>query len=789
MPPNLSLYLGVFLVSLATLAYELYLVRIFSITQWYHFASMVISIALFGFAASGTFLYILKGLERLGTHMLLFLCSLGFALTSVLSLPLTNMLTFHPLWQSFDILQGLNLAGYYLFLGVPFFFAGLVMCIAFSRMPQNISKLYFSNMLGSGLGCLAILLVIPTFAHKSPLLVGAIGLAGALSFGTSLPKGINVITGLCGICLGIPLFLSFPGPKLSLYKSLTRIRHTEGSQVLKTHWSPISRVDLVKSPVVRYAPGLSLTYQEPIPEQLGILIDADRMDAVTKYEEGLKFISRLPCWIAYRLKRGGTSLIIEAGGGLSVLAALQARMKKITVLESDPYIVRLLKGELKAFSGGIYQRQDVKVLVTDARSFLRASSDKFDVIEIALRESIFATTSGIGGLCENYLFTIQAIRGYLKHLSDQGVLSITRWLAHPPRESLRLFATIYFSLKDLGIAYPQRHILVFRTLTTFTILTKKIPFSSDEIDSIKGILDKNRFDIVWYQGIKENELNRYLKFSQESYYLGIKGFLEVQNKDDFFEAYPFDITPVTDNRPFFSNYFKPDKLEFLLKEMRMHWEPFLEGTFVTLFILAQSLILCTIFIFMPMFFRRYKARNKRALLYFFLIGTGFMLLEMPLLQFFILFLGHPVYASSAVIFSLLVGSSLGSFTSRYLTLILRKAVFAVLPFLGIATMLVLPLLLNKLPITSITLRYLICVISLLPLGFVMGIPFPVGIGVLARVEKGLIPWGWCINGCASVISPVAATGIAIYLGFFNVLVIGCLAYLAAGACILSSLSR
>jgi predicted membrane-bound spermidine synthase len=564
------------------------------------------------------------------------------------------------------------------------------------------------------------------------------------------------------------------------------IQKAIGSQIIETRWGTTSRIDLVKSPFVRFAPGLSPRCKKIPPDQLGLIIDGDRMDVVTKYEPEIrKFVNRLPLSIVYQIKKGGSSLIIEGGGGLALVVALSNNMHEIFVVEPEYQILQIVKEKLAEFSGRIYNRLKVKALDVDARTFLKSTDKKFDVIDIALRESIFAVTSGISGLSENYLFTKEAFEQYIKHLKPGGILSLTRWIIYPPRESIRMFTTAYHALKSTGTKVPESHMFMFRSSTTYTLLVKKEPFSLHEIQQINTLLKDNNYQPIWYTGFTKDKVE---KFSRE-YYSVIDAFLRAQDKKKFFLAYPFNVSPIFDNKPFLTNYFRWERLGELERETGMQWEPFFEGAFVIMFVLAQSIILSFVFIFLPMFFHRRVAKGKKlitGLTYFFLIGIGFMLVEIPLLQFFILFLGHPVYAFSVVILSLLVFAGIGSFASNYFVnriKLLIIAGFVILTCFIIAGIFILPKVLANIGIISLVARFLISIILLAPLGLFMGFPFPTGIRIMGALNREAIPWAWCLNGCASVIGAVLANWLAINFGFSTVLFSGCLAYLLAFACI------
>ncbi|MFQ5815822.1 MAG: hypothetical protein ACE5G7_04935, partial [Candidatus Hydrothermarchaeaceae archaeon] len=564
------------------------------------------------------------------------------------------------------------------------------------------------------------------------------------------------------------------GINISPYKSLSIALRYPGSDLLFTGWNAISRVDVVESPYVRYAPGLSYEYAGEIPPQLGITVDGDALSAITTYGGDPAFFRYLPTAIAYGFGENQSVLVMGGGGGLEVLVALSSGAGSVTTTEINPLVVDAVK-RFKDFSGGVYEDERVEVVISEGRSFIRASDEEYDVIQLSLAGGAPASSTGIHALTENYIYTVEAFEDYYSHLSEGGVLSVTRWLLPPPREGLRMVSLAASALEDLGIDNPENHIAVVRSWGTITILVKENEFTPEEIEWIRVFCRARKFDVVYYPGVMADEVNVFNRFQEPYYYQVVHGLLSARDRARFYDDYLFDVSPVTDDKPFFFHFFRLDHIVPLYESMGEKWQPFIEGGYLVPVVFAQALVLSSVFIFLPVYrFRRIEKsilRKWRILGYFLCLGMGFMFIEIALIQRFILFLGHPVYAVSTVLFALLVFSGIGSlFTGGFHgdERVLR-AIIPILSFFALLYLIFLPRLFQFSLGYDLFLRGLISIVSIAPLGFVMGMPFPLGIRLADRVDPELIPWAWAVNGCSSVLSSILAVMIALSLGFSTVL--------------------
>lgn len=747
------IYLGIFLVSIAALALEISLIRFFSISQWYHFAFMIISIALFGIAASGTFLMVKK------VRNPLFFSSVLFSISVVVGFLVTNNVVFDPFKAVLNFNHVFVLLLYYVFLGLPFFFFGIIIAYAFLKFQKSAGKVYFWNMTGSAIGTLAALFFISYFHVKTIFVVSVIGLISSLFFSENV-KQRKIVFLLIIINLSL-LFLPLE-LNISKYKEFNQALNVPDSRLIDTKYNSFSRVDIIESSFTRYAPGLSPSFSEMLPEQIGITIDGAGMNSITKYEN-IGFVDNLPSSVPYFLGDNKKTLIINSGAGLDVLAALKYNTS-VTAIEANPIVINLLKDQYADYSGNIYN--DANVVFGEGRSFIRKSDEQFDVIVLSLAGSVLSSSTSISGLSENYLLTEESFKDYYSSLSESGFLVVTRWLLFPPRESLRLFSLA------LEIDEDGSNIAMFRSWTTVTLILSKKDFDDDTIEKIKAFVEKNKFDIIYLPS--DFVPNKNLKFEKPYYYNALQNLLK--DKDKFYKEYIFDVRSVTDDKPFYFNFFKVSKIKELYKLIGQEWNPFFDSGFLLFFILIQALILSIIFILLPLklFSRTNKRIRKRPIVYFFAIGLGYLFIQIVLIQKFVLFLGHIVFSSSTILFSMLLFSGLGAlYSQRYKIVNLNKIIFAIF-ILTIIYVLLLNFIINYFISLSLILKMILTAFIIFPLSFLMGFPFPSGI---RTIKKELIPLAWAVNGSASVLSPILAVMIALFLGYNFVLLLAGVVYL------------
>ncbi|WP_298267446.1 hypothetical protein [Geobacter sp.] len=766
----------IFLCSVASLAYEVTLSRIFSISLWYHFAFMIISIAMLGFAASGTALSLyprLKKIEHLGRYALL----LGAAIP--LSYLLANRVPFDPVRLTWERTQLLAILLYYVILAIPFFCAGLVVATGFAVQSQRSGLLYGADLLGAGTGSLGVLLLLGSLAPERAVFVLSLApLTAAVVSGTAR---LRIGALLCAL-LSLSILVAEPGfarLRISPYKGLESALRFPGARALKTYVSPFARVDTFTSPAVRFAPGLSLRYLEPLPPQAGLAVDGGDVSAITAAGSGrgLDFLEYLPSALPYVLGKRERVLVLDPRGGLQVLVARRFGAGEIVGVESNPLLVRVIRDDWREFAGNIYGERTFTGL---GRSWLRGRGERFDIIDLS---PMGTEPYGSFGIAEDYRFTVEAFGEYLEHLRPDGVLGVNLYLIPPPRTELRILATLIAAMEKRGIREPSRHLAVVRSWGALCLLAKLSPLTAADIEAIRRFAAERWFDPVHYPGLTAAEANVHVKMRSNDYFEAVSNILSPERRKRFMAAYPFDIAPVSDDRPFFHYFLKLGRLGDVYRIMGEKWEFFLEEGYVVPAVFLQVVLLSLVLLLLPLAAGKSappKGGGGRGLLpYVAFLGCGFMFVETALIQKSILPLENPSYAVATVLAGLLVSSGAGSLLGHRIALLQSPATVAAIALLILVCGAFLPA--ASAALAPLALPAKICLVFLmvsLP-GLLMGIPFPTGMRILGEAAPSLIPWAWAINGCFSVLAPILAIMLATAAGFTVVLILGAAAYLLA----------
>ncbi len=783
---------GIFFISSVTLCLEISLTRFFSVSQQYHFAFLVVSIAFLGYGSAGSFLAIYKKIFHLQKAKFLSTTAILLSLTIMLSFLLCNAIPFDLIKLSWDKTLIFDVFLYYVILSLPFFFAGVIISFAVTRAANSINTIYFFDLFGAGAGTfLAILIFLPKGDKGVFPILSCLALISAWLFSPKRSLAFKLLIFLLlvaeiGLFVTGPSWLSF---RISDFKAMPVSLRYPGAKHLFTKWSAISRVDIIDSPAVRYAPGLSLLYSQNLPPQLGLSVDGGELNAITHVEDlddpSFNFISYLPSSFPYYILNQPRVLVLEPKGGLDVLAALRYRASHVKVIENNPLIKTILDQDLAHFSGQIYKSANVHSLFSNSRSSLSGEKESFELIVFSLADVFGPAGTGEFGIGENYLYTRESFQETLNRLSDKGIASLTMYLLPPPRQEIRVMATWIDALRKFT-DFPDRHIIILRSWGTISFFIKKNPYTAKDIKALKVFSEKCLFDLVFYPGIKPEETNIHNRFKEPLYYNITRRLLSSSEARKFYKDYLFQVKPVTDNRPFFANFFKLSKIKATFIALGQKWLPFLQGEFLVFFLFVQAICVAFFLILGPAFlFRRKKhAKNsnfKKIFLYFSLIGMSFMFVEITLIQKFILFLGHPLYSTAIIIFALLFSSGIGSLLSKKLLgqNLRRNVIFPVLlsACFILADILALPVLFNNFIGLTLIPKMVLTVCLIFPLGFLLGFPFPTGIRLLERTNKELIPWAWATNAFSSVVNSIAALMIAFMGGYNCVLMLAAVGYL------------
>jgi len=762
--------LCVFLTTMATLLLELSLTRIFSVVFYYHLVFLAISIALFGLGLGGVFSYVVAGWKeplfiKLGRLSALNCFLVVGALVAII--------------LQKNELTSWNLAMVYFTTALPFFVSGAIVSLAISETIENVSRVYFYDLLGAAAGCLLLIRLLDLFGGPNTVIAVAVIFAAAAAVWYSMADSVGGRAACVTLALILVALIT-----ANQYHPIVDIRYAKGKAIadVYTRWNTFSRIgvrDLKKEgryEIVIDGDASTAIFPNRDFQQGSDTFDFDHLTPEVHHQ----LLEQGPA-LPYVVRPRAKTLIIGPGGGWDVARALASGSHDITGVEINPIIAETVMQErYKAASRGLYLRPDVHIQIVDGRAFVRRSSEKYQILQATLVDTWASTAAGAAALSENNLYTVDAFRDYLQHLTSDGMIAITRWGFDPPRESLRLMSLAREALRQIGENEAWRHVMVGREGSTEgfgardTVLISRQPFPQEDIERAQGLFHAAGMQAIYLPGVEVH--NPFYEL------------LHTANPEEFERTYTFDITPVTDNRPFFFYTVQPrDLLEFVKHASHESEDYKINRAVPLLFNLMAVSLLATLLVLLapPLVLGTRLPKHRGVmgfLLYFLFIGTGYILIEVGLIQKFVLFLEHPVYALAVVIFSMLVSSGLGSFASR--TLVGKQEgrlikTLGCVALLGSLLALVLSSLLTTLVGLPLPLKIAMTVVLIAPLGFVMGMPFPTGLQRLEEWHAPSVRWAWSLNAASSVLGSVGALFCSIYLGLTQTLIIGGLFYLAA----------
>lgn len=790
MQRNRRLYGGIVLVSAATLMFELALTRLFSVTEWYHFAFLSVSVALLGYGSSGTLLALASANTR---SRLASISALALPLSILGAYLIINRIPFDSYQLAWSRRQILYLVIYYLSLVVPFAASGFLVAHHLTLTPERSNSLYAANLIGSALGGLGLVAAMPSLGGGGSVMasvaLAALGSTLTLqSKGCGRPIRLRLATGFTLALVPLALLLMvvpFPSTRLRLspYKSLSYALQASGARLAHQRWNLYSRIDVVESPQLHSAPGLSLTYRGRLPPQHGLTIDGGNLSAIARRtdEEDTRYLAYLPSSVAYRLRPQASALILQPRGGTDVAVALHLGAKRVVAIEENPLIVGVVRDVYAGYTGMLYRDPRVTIQTESPRSALQRGERRFDIVQFSLADTYRPLAFGSYSLAEDHLYTVEALTRGLELLHPSGLLVITRWLQDPPSESLRACALLLSALTDSGASQPAQHLVAWRSWSTMTLLASPSPFREEDIALISRTCAQLAYDMVYYPGMQPQEANLHSLLPEPAYFTAFRDLIYARDRRAFYRTRFYAVWPPTDDRPFFGHYFRWGQIPAILSQLGKTWRPFGgSGFLLVLMLLVLAALAAAILILLPLVLGPKRPRQTshawRVLTYFAALGLGYLLVEMPLMQQFILYLGQPALAFSVVLCALLAASGLGSMLAP------RLRLRAALPALVAAIALYSPLLRHVFEATlhvGLPARISIAILCLLPLGGLMGVPFAGGLRRIEDLAPGLTPWIWAINGSASVISSVLAVVLALSGGYRLVLALAAGCYLVA----------
>ncbi|MFN7918861.1 MAG: hypothetical protein U0Q16_02120 [Bryobacteraceae bacterium] len=750
-----QLYLGVALTTLATLLLELSLTRIFSVIFYYHLAFLAISVALFGLGAGGVFSYVVSSwrtplFTKLGALAMCDAAAVLGALVFLLSL------RGDP--------GGLTLVAVYLACAVPFFFSGVVVSLAIGETIERVDRVYFFDLLGAAGGCLVLIPLLELIEGPNTVLAAAVIYTAAAGVWFTLARAPRGRIAAVAVGLALVAMVAF-----NLKARIIDVHYAKGQELKEEQfvkWNSFSRIAV--------AP-------ESGSRALAVFIDADASTGIPTFnidslnDKQRRDLQLTGPGLPYAMRPGAKTLIIGPGGGWDVTRALSSGSKDVTGVEINDIIANtVMKRRYASISHRLYFRPDVKIVVEDGRSFVRRSPEKYQVLQATLVDTWASTAAGAFALSENNLYTSDAFYDYLSHLTDDGLMAFTRWGFDPPRESLRLLMLAQDALERLGETKPWRHVIVARENAqairgwgaTDTVIISRKPFSEADLERARKTFQEGGIQAVYLPGDKDN--SPFAKVMREP------------DLDGYLASYPYDVSSVDDNRPFFFYTVQPRDLLAFFNTNKGSADYKINKAVPLLFALVGVSILATIItLALPPLLLGSRLPTERGvrrfLIYFVCIGIGYILIQVALIQKFVLFLGHPTYALTVIVFSMLVSSGLGSYWSRRLRTSekpqLRIVLMAVALSVGALAFLLGPIA-NAGVGWPFPARVVVTVLLIAPVGFAMGMPFPSGLTRLERMSKPAVRWAWSLNAAASVLGSALAIFLALYMGLRETLLSG-----------------
>ncbi len=779
-----KIYFSIGLLSTGIIAFELVLLQIFSITQWYHFAYMVISVAMLGFGAAGTFLTLFEKwlLDRYDSLFPSFLFLSGICMATVVGMSNWSFIRFDTYLIFTDFQQVGRLVLTYLLFFTPFFLGALAIGLTFVRFVKQIGILYAADLFGSGLGALfGLFLMWLFFPWELPGLIAILPiLAGFFSLKKDCGKATKLLAVISIVVVTISTFNS-PRPQLSEFKSISKTLLLPEAKIEVEKNSPYGLVQVVSSPVLRYAPGLSLNFQKTVPVHKAIFNNGNWIGAVIPPSDpdSVDILDYTTGALPYFLKTPEHVLILNAGTGEQVAYAIAKGAEKVELAEANPVILSFLRTELTMETDSLLFHPRLTIHNLEARTFLYTDTNYYDLIILPIVSS-FGGTSGLNALQEQYVMTREAFQEMYAKLKPDGMITISSWVDYPVRNPIKILATLVETLEKEGIDNFEDHLIGIRSWGTITFLLKRSPFSKREILGVREFCQKMHFDPVVLRGIKPEERQQYNQFQDTLFFSYMDAVLS-PGRSTFYKLYDFNIQPATDDRPYFSQFIRWRNFFTLSETFGFQGFPFLElGYLIVVLTFFQILLIAMIMIILPLFHLKIQSEGKwRILFYFGGIGLGYMFVEIVLIQRFILYFGNPIYAAAAVISCLLISSGAGSYYSSKLTQ--RDYRIWIAPAIIILLLIIIAGILNPILLGTIGwpiwTKLIILFLLIMPLGFIMGIPFPTGIADIAEKGSRAVPWAWGINGYFSVISTALATIIAVEFGFWWVMMCAALGYL------------
>ena len=761
------LFSGIFLASLSGIILEIAITRIFSAASWYHFAFVAISIALIGLGSSGLLIhYRLKKIKENWAGDLTIASSIGI----VVILPLI-LYVMHSLAS-----QVVYLPLYMFLFAIPFFFVGIIISAAFSAFANVAGRLYAADLIGASLGAILVVFLLQMIGGEgTTLVVGLLSAICATIFSIVSKNNKKIIISIGFIVFASSLIyindvtqiFAIPTDPTAQKDMPIFLRENTGSHIVKTEWNSFSRIDVVEGISGDCISDFVATDQNPSQcEGEGlvakIFIDGGAGTNIISWDGDVNSLNELSSWMQYlpfSAKENPKVLIIGSGGGRDVVASLVSGSQDVTTVEINPIIFNTVKSYgYKA--GNLYEHPFVSAYVDEGRSFISRSNEKFDIIYIPFVDTWASVSSGGLGVSENFLYTIEGFQEYYEHLEEDGKIITVRWLIDSPR-FVATFAEL-LQQNDFARTDLEKHLMIVSSdsvkkdpSVTMTIFSKSA-FTNDEIQHMYDSITKNGYKPIIVPGL----------VVLEPYPAYLNG--EISN-EEFYQLFSTKVHPVTDDSPFFLSFEKPIPT-------------------IVVSLIYVSLIIAVAFILGPLIWLRKQHVEKTDLktwsivLYFSSLGLGFILIELSLLQKFILFLGNPTTTFAVLLFTILIASGIGSqISTRLIQHNIKNLlfIFAGVLVVGVAYVVLLPEIIYSVMTEEFEIKVMISVCILFPIGLLIGMPLPTVMRLLMFHKPTHVPWMWAINGSFSVLGAVLSVALGILYGSSYAMILGIIIYFVA----------
>ena len=747
---------------------ELTLIRVFDILWYPNMAYMVITLAMFCFGLSGVYATLRPLKAEADVNSYIAVLALLFALFTFAVRPIMNFLPFNfnliytSPWRGLIYFQFMYLA-----LALPFFFSGLIFTTVFSRYAGKIQSLYFWDLAGAAVGCV---IIVPFLPHIGPggilFIAAALGIWASGLFAGNRKWSLGAL--IIGFIILITPFLHDGYFEFSehIYKRGV-MKDRQRGRVEVSYWDPISKIDVIdkkKKKHIAYDGGSQSSFIYPFDGDFETL-------RASMPKHAPRHFGGQNVYISHYIKRDSDQkvLIIGSAAGQETKAALMYGAARVDTVEMVDYVVRIGKTRYADYNGNIFNHPNVRTYVGEGRSFLRASNEKYDIIQIYSNHTTSAIAAGTGAMATTYLQTAEAYHEYFEHLTENGILHINHHI-YP-----RMVTTAALAWKQMGRKNFKQHVVVFEAVGKIqdnlpTLLIKMQPWTKSEVDAIRNFF--------WgHTQLVEDPLNDEKSFLSPEFYTG-------DFPSELAAKIKFRVQACTDDRPYFKFFRKtceklgPDPANFMNFSTAALLNSQLKRGFIPTDVIhlivtgAASLLFTGIFILIPLFFSKAGKtewpRKGSTMIYFACLGAGFILIELIFIQLFMKLIGYPLYTYSTVVFALLLAAGVGSAVSGKINISVRER--WTWPFIGVLVIGALlifthSLIFNLFLQASTPIRVLTASIMILPIGFFMGMPFPLGILAIAKHPSGAIAWAWGINGLFTVIGGLLSVVLSIFIGF------------------------